>query len=63
MAKFLASHVIISSRVGACPFTPLPFEDHPSTQAHQTGPRNNPQEKQTRKTMAMIHTWIVSSLM
>jgi len=41
----------------------LPFEDHPSTQACQTGPRNKPQEKQTRETMAMIHTWIVSSLM
>jgi len=46
-----------------CPFTPLPFEDHPSTRARQTGPRNKPQEKQTRETMAMIHTGIVSSLM
>jgi len=49
--------------VGACLFTPLPFEDHPSTQAHQTGPKNKPQEKQIRETMAMIHTWTVSSLM
>jgi len=49
--------------VGACPLTPLPFEDHLSTQARQTGPRNKLQEKQTRETMAMIHTWIVSSLM
>jgi len=49
--------------VGACPFTPLPFEDHLSTLACQTGPRNKPQEKQTRETIAMIHTWIVSSLM
>jgi len=55
--------VAISSWVGACPFTPLPFEDHPSTQACQTGPRNKPQEKQTREIMAMMHTWIVSSLM
>jgi len=49
--------------VGACPFTPLPFEDHPSTQARQIGLRNKPQEKQTRETMAMIHTLIVSLLM
>jgi len=53
----------ISSQVGACPFTPLPFKDHPSTQAHQTGPRNKPQEKQTREPLAMIHTCTVSSLM
>jgi len=33
------------------------------TQAHQTGPRIMPQEKQTRETIAIIHTWIVSSLM
>jgi len=51
--------------VGACLFTTLPFEDHLSTQARQTGPRNKPQEKQIRETMAMamIHSWIVSSLM
>jgi len=49
--------------VGACLFTLLPFEDHLSTQACQTDPRNKPQEKQIRETMAMIHTWIVSSLM
>jgi len=55
--------VAISSWVGACPFIPLPFEDHPSTQTGQTGPRIKSQEKQTRETMAMIHTWIVSSLM
>jgi len=54
--------VAISSQVGACPFTPLPFEDHPSTQARQTDPRNKPQEKQTRETTALMHTWIVSSL-
>jgi len=34
-----------------------------TTRARQTGPRNKPQEKQTRETIAMIHTWIVSSLM
>jgi len=49
--------------VGAFPVTPLLFEDHPSTQAHQTGPRNKPKEKQIREPLAMIHTWIVSSLM
>jgi len=63
MAKLLASRVTISSGVGACPVKPLPFEDHSSTQAHQTGPRNKPQEKQTRESLAMTHTWIVSSLM
>jgi len=47
----------------ACPFTPLPFKDHLSTWACQIALKNNSQEKQTRKTMAMIHTWIVSSLM
>jgi len=61
MANFLASRVVISSWVGAL-FTPLPFEDHPSTQARQTGLRNKSQEKQARETIAMIHTWIVSSL-
>jgi len=33
--------------VGACPFTPLPFEDYPSTPARQTGLTNKLQEKQT----------------
>jgi len=47
---------------GACPFTPLPFEDRLSTQARQTGLRNKPQEKHTRELLAMIHAWIVSSL-
>jgi len=55
--------VAIPSWVDACPVTPLPFEGHPSAQAHQTGPRNKLQEKQTREPLAMIHTWIVSSLM
>jgi len=55
--------VAISSQVDVFPVTPLPFKDHPSTQAHQTSPRNKPQEKQTRETLAMIHTCIVSSLM
>jgi len=54
--------VAISSQVDACPVTLLPFEDHPSTQAHQKGPRNKPEEKQTREPLAMMHTWIVSSL-
>jgi len=63
MAKLSGQCVAISSQVGACLFPPLPFEDHPSTQACQTGPRNKPQEKQIRETMAMIYTWIVSSLM
>ena len=53
----------ISSQVGACPVTPLQFEDHPSTQACLTGPRNKPREKQSREPLVMIHTWIVSSLM
>jgi len=44
-----------------CPVTPLPFEDHPSTQARETGMRNNLEEKQTREPLAMIHIWIVSS--
>jgi len=53
----------ILAKVGACPVTPLPFEGHPSTQACQIGPRNKLQEKQTSEPLAMIHTWIVSSLM
>jgi len=55
--------VAISRWVGAFPVTPLPFEDHSSIQALQTGLRNKPQEKQTRETISMIYTWIVSSLM
>jgi len=35
----------ISSQVVTFPFTPMPFEDHPSTQARQTDPRKQPQEK------------------
>jgi len=54
----MASSVAISSQVGASPFTPLPFEDHLSTQACQTGLKNKPEEKQTREPLAMIHTWI-----
>jgi len=54
--------VAISSRVDTCPFTPLPSEDHPSTQACQTGPRKQPQEKQTSKSLAMAYTWIAGSL-
>jgi len=55
--------VVISSRVDACPFTPLPFEGgHPSTRARQTGPRKQPQEKQTSESLAMAYTWMVSSL-
>jgi len=54
--------VAISSWVDTCPFTPLPFEDHPSTQAHQTGPRKQPQEKQTSESLAMAYTWRISSL-
>jgi len=50
--------VAISSWVGAFPVTPLPFENHQSTQEHQTGLRNKPQEKQSREPLAMIHTWI-----
>jgi len=46
--------VAFSSWVGACPITPLPFEDHPSTRTHQTGSRNKPQEKQTREPLAII---------
>jgi len=54
--------VAISSRVDTCPFTPLPFEDHPSTRARQTGPRKQPQEKQTSESLAMACTLRVSSL-
>jgi len=52
--------MVISSWVGACLFTPLPFEDHLSTSDR---PQKQAPGKQTRETMAMIHTWIVSSLM
>jgi len=54
--------VAISSWVDTCPFTPLPFEDHPSTRARQTGPRKQPQEKQTNESLAMAITWMVSTL-
>jgi len=40
----MASHVAISSQVDASLFTPLPFEDHPSTQACQTGQENSPKK-------------------
>jgi len=31
LPSFLASRLVISSQVGACPVKALPFEDHPST--------------------------------
>jgi len=40
----LASHVAIYSQMDTCPFTPLPFEDHLSTQARQAGLRNKPRK-------------------
>jgi len=48
--------------VDTCPVISLPFEDHLSTLANQTDLRNKPQEKQTSKPLAMIHTWVVSLL-
>jgi len=45
--------------VNACPVTPLPFEDHPSTQACQTGLRKKPQEKQTFESLAMIDCYFI----
>jgi len=45
--------------VGAFPVTPLPFENHLSTRAHQTGPRKQPQEKQTSESLAMVYTWMI----
>jgi len=38
----MASYVVIFSQVDTCPFTQLPFKDHPSTQAHQTGRKSKP---------------------
>jgi len=35
--------VTIFSQEDAYPVIPLPLEDHPSTQARQTGPRNKSQ--------------------
>jgi len=58
MAKFTDQSI----QVNTCPVTPLPFEEHPSTPARQKGPRKELQEKQTSESLAMIHTWIVSSL-
>jgi len=61
--------VAISSWVGACLFTPLPFEDHPSMsdrlekQAPGKADQGNNGNDTHMETMAMIHTWIVSSLM
>jgi len=54
--------VAISSRVDTYPFATLPFEDHPSTRARQTGPTKQPQEKQTSESLAMAYTWIVRLL-
>jgi len=54
--------MVISSWVDTCQFTPLPFEDHLITRARQTGPRKQPQEKQTSESLAMVYTFIVSSL-
>jgi len=54
--------VAIFSWVDTCPLTPLPFEDHPSAQAYQTGLSKQPQEKQTSESLAMAYTWMVSSL-
>jgi len=31
--------------VGACPVTPLPFEDYPSTQTCRAGQRNRPEKQ------------------
>jgi len=33
-----------------------------SIRAHQTGPRKQPQEKQTSQFLAMIYTWFISLL-
>jgi len=54
--------VEVSSWVDTCPFTPLPFEDTPSTSAHQIGLRKQPPRKQNSESLAMIYTWIISSL-
>ena len=39
----LASHVMISNRLSACPFKVEPFKVHPSTYGCLTGLRNQPQ--------------------
>jgi len=54
--------VAISSWVDTGLSTPLPFEDHPSIRAHQTGPRKQPQGKQISESLAMAYTWIVNLL-
>jgi len=43
----------------SCPVAPLPFEDHLSTSDR---PEKQSQEKQTSESLAMIYTWIISSL-
>jgi len=58
MAKLSAQ---LCGNFGAFTVTSLPFEDCPSTRARQTGNKQAP-GKQTREPLAMIHTWIVSSL-
>jgi len=56
MAK-LSSQLCGDFQLGdICPVTPLPFEDQPNTQTHQTGLRNNPQGKQTSEPLAMVYT-------
>jgi len=62
MVKFSRQSCFISSWMDTCPVTSLPFEDYWTTCARQTGLRNKPQKKQTSESLAMIHTWIVSSL-
>jgi len=50
---------VIYSWVDACPVTSLPFEDHLSM---SDWPEKQAPENQTSEPLAMIHTWIVSSL-
>jgi len=62
MSNSLASHVVISSQVNTCLVIPMSFEGYLSTQAHQTGLKNKLQEKQTSEPLAIIHRWMVSSM-
>jgi len=62
MAKLYGQTCGDFSPMNTYPVTLMPIKDHLSTQAHQTGLRNKPQENQTSEPLAMIHTWVVSSL-
>ena len=56
-------YVMIYSRLTVCQASPEPFKDHSSTNECQTGLSKSPEQKQTVKLLAVLHTCTVSLLM